>query len=176
MKTRHIPGSGLLFEFGSQRLESYATERPILDLRGYLSGPVTASGIFSGISGRVERRFTIDLAGRWSGNRGMVEERFRYDDGTGGERVWRLVFSNDRNFTATAHDLEGEATGAQSGNAAVMRYRMLVPRSKGGVIVEMEDWFYLVEDGTLINRARMSRFGLKVGEIVAAFRNGAAAW
>ncbi len=38
------------------------------------------------------------------------------------------------------------------------------------IIVSMEDWFSLVGDGTLINRARISKFGIKVGELVAWFR------
>jgi hypothetical protein len=34
----------------------------------------------------------------------------------------------------------------------------------------MEDWFYLQDDGTLINRTKMRKFGLTVGELVIAFR------
>ncbi len=174
MKTRHFPGSGLLFDFGTRDIEAYSAEKPALDLRNYLRGPLTASGVFLGLSGRVERRFTIDMAGNWSGNHGTLDERFRYDDGETGERLWNLVFADNGSFTATAHDLKGMAAGMQRGNAAVMRYRMRVPRGKGEVVVGMEDWFYLVDDGTLVNQARMSKFGLKVGELVAAIRKRSA--
>lgn len=34
----------------------------------------------------------------------------------------------------------------------------------------MEDWFYLLADGTLVNRARMSKFGLPVGQLFVTFR------
>ena len=170
MKTKHIPGSGLLFDLGSQDINAYSAETPTLDLRDYLAGPLTGSGVFLGLSGRVERRFTIDMVGRWSGNHGKLDERFRYNDGETGDRLWKLAFSDDATFTATANDLDGEAAGIQRGNAAVLRYRLRVPRSRGEIVVGMEDWFYLMEDGALINRARMSKFGLKVGEIVATFR------
>lgn len=170
MKTRHIPGSGLLFEFGAQGVGDYAAGTPVLDLRRYLNGRLTASGVFFGLSGRVERRFTVDMVGRWSGNRGTLDERFRYDDGEIGDRCWNLMFSDDGTFIATAHDVEDVASGAQNGNAAAMRYRLRVPRAKGEIVVGMEDWFYLMADGTLINRARMSKFGLKVGELVVSFR------
>ena len=170
MRTRSFPGSGLLFDLGAQGVDDYARETPVLDLRDYLNGPLTASGVFFGLSGKAERRFTIDMAGRWSGNEGRLDERFRYDDGDTGHRRWNLAFRDDGTFTATAHDVEGTARGAQRGNAAAMRYRLRVPRTKGEIVVGMEDWFYLMDDGTLINRARMSKFGLKVGELFVSFR------
>ena len=174
MKTRPIPGSGLLFELGSQRVDDYADETPILDLREYLKGSLSASGVFFGLSGRAERRFTVEMRGSWSGNRGTLDERFHYGDGETGDRRWNLIFANDGTFSATAHDVEGRATGVQRGNAAAMRYRLRVRRATGEIVVGMEDWFYLMDDGTLINRARMSKFGLKVGELVVSFRKSGA--
>ena len=174
MRTRHFPGSGLLFDLGAQGVDDYAAGTPILDLRDYLNGPLTASGVFFGLSGRAERRFAADMTGRWSGGKGTLEELFRYDNGETGRRCWELTFADDRTFTATAHDVEGVAAGVQRGNAAAMRYRLRLPRARGDIVVGMEDWFYLMDDGTLINRARMSKFGLKVGELFVSFRKGAA--
>ena len=172
MRMRHVPGSGLLFELATQRVDAYARETPPLDLRDYLEGPLTASGVFIGLSGHVQRRFTMEMMGRWSGGHGRIEERFRYDDGETGSRCWEMAVGEDGTLTATASDVLGAAKGAQSGNTAAMRYRLRVPRKAGEIVVGMEDWFYLIDDGTLINRARMSKFGLKVGEIVACFRRG----
>ena len=173
MKTRHFPGSSLLFESRSQNIDDYGANKPVLDLRHCLNGPLVASGIFFGL-GRLERRFTADMTGSWTDNRGTLDERFHYDDGETGERHWRLTFSDQRNFTGRAEDVEGQAVGVQSGNAAVMRYRLRVARAKGSIVVGMEDWFYLIENGVLINRARMTKFGIKVGEIVACFSKPAA--
>ncbi len=170
MRTRHFPGSNLPFDFGSQSVSDYVAETPVLDFREFLNGRLSASGVFFGLSGRVERHFTLDMTGDWSGGRGTLDEKFRYNDGETGERRWSLTFTGEGAFTATAPDVEGEAVGAQCGNAAVMRYRLRIPRAKGEIIVGMEDWFYLMEDGTLINRARMSKFGFKVGELLASFR------
>ena len=170
--TGHIPGSALLFGLGSQNVEAYAAETPRLDLRDFLSGALSAAGVFVGLSGRVERRFVIDMIGTWQGNNGTLEEHFRFADGETGDRVWTMSFADDRRFVATAPDVEGQAKGLQRGNAASMRYGLRVPRAKGEIVVGMEDWFYLMEDGTLINRARMTKFGLKVGELVVSFRKG----
>ncbi len=170
MKIRHFPGSGLLFDLGSQSVEAYAAEKPVLDLRSYLSGPLAAAGVFFGLSGRAQRRFVVDMIGRWNGNRGTLDERFRFADGEIGDRLWTMTFSDDGTFVATAPDVEGKAIGQQGGNAAAMRYRLRVHTARGEIVVGMEDWFYLMDDGTLINRARMSKFGLKVGELVVSFR------
>ncbi len=173
MKTRHFPASALLFESGAQDIDDYAANQPVLDLRDYLNGPLTACGVFFGLTARLTRRLTVEMSASWTENRGTLDERFRYDDGETGERRWNMAFADSRNFTAQAQDVEGTATGVQSGNAAVMRYRLRLARDKGTIIVGMEDWFYLMQDGTLINRARMTKFGFKVGEIVACFTKGA---
>ena len=154
----------------SQSLESYSTETPRLDLRDYFDGSLQASGIFFDYSGSARLRFLVDMEGRWQGDTGILSEHFRYSDGRTEKRDWTISYSDASSFTATAHDVVGEATGAQSGNAATMRYRLRIPRGEGSTVVSMEDWFYLQEDGTLINRAEMSKFGITVGELVVTFR------
>ncbi|MCL5776546.1 DUF3833 domain-containing protein [Limibaculum sp. FT325] len=164
----------LLAGCAGQRLEDYAAETPRLDLREYLDGPLQASGIFFGRSGRADLRFTVDMVGSWDGNTGTLEEDFVYSDGRTERRVWTLTFADDEAFTGTAHDVEGQAVGRQSGSAATMTYRLRLTREGGDEItVSMEDWFYLLEDGTLINRARMSKFGITVGELIVTFRKPA---
>ncbi len=152
------------------KLDDYAGGTPRLDLRTYLDGALTASGVFFGRGGRADLRFVAEMTGAWNGDVGTLSERFVYDDGRTDERVWTIAYTDEDSFTATAHDVVGQAVGAQSGNAARMTYRLLVPRGDDEVEVSMEDWFYLLEDGTLINRARMSKFGFTVGELVVAFR------
>lgn len=155
---------------GRQALEDYASETPRLDLREYLSGSLDATGIFFDRTGRAAVRFTVEIDGRWTGDEGTLDERFRYSDGRSETRTWKIRFADDTRFTATAGDTVGEATGAQTGNAATMRYRLRIPREQGEVVVSMEDWFYLQADGTLINRATMRKFGLTVGEVLVVFR------
>ena len=170
MNTKPLPDPQTGVGYGLRGIDSYAAESPVLDLREYLNGPLTAAGVFFGLSGRVDRRFTVEMVGQTSGNKVTLNEWFRYDDGETGERCWEMEFQDHGNFAATAQDVEGKANGAQRGNAAVMRYRLRLPRQKGEIVVGMKDWFYLTDDGTLINRARMSKFGIKVGEVVASFR------
>ena len=155
---------------GSQALDDYAGGQPELDLREYLDGTLTASGIFFDRAGRAKLRFVVDMEGSWQGESGTLAEQFRYSDGRTDERVWTLRFQGDERFTGTANDVVGEASGMQTGNAAKMTYRLRIPREDNEIVVSMEDWFYLQDDGTLINRTKMRKFGFTVGELVIAFR------
>ncbi len=170
MTTRPAFGTRSRFRRRSDGLDAYAGQTPVLDLRSYLSGTLLASGAFFGRSGRMERRFAMETVGRRSGNRVALDERLSYDDGETVDRRWTLDFAEDGTFVATAPDVEGAAPGAQRGNAAIMRYRLRLPWRRGEIVVGMEDRFFLLNDGTLINRARMSKFGLKVGDVFALFR------
>ena len=155
---------------GSQTLDDYAGETPRLDLREYLSGPLTATGIFFDHAGRANIRFEVEMEGTWVGDTGTLAERFRYSDGRTEERTWMLRFIDDYRFTAGAADTVGTGNGEQRGNAATMRYRLKIPREDSEITVSMEDWFYLQPDGTLINRATMRKFGFTVGEVLVVFR------
>ena len=59
----------------------YAAEKPVLDLKTYFNGELTAHGIFTDRSGKVVRRFTVAMTGTWQGNEGTLDERFTYSDG-----------------------------------------------------------------------------------------------
>ena len=151
-------------------LDQHAEAEPELDFRDYFQGPMTASGIFFDWGGRAAVSFVADVEASWDGDTGTLEEFFTYSDGRTETRTWTIRFTGENTFTATAPDVVGEATGAQRGNAATMSYRLRLPRGDGEIVVSMEDWFYLLEDGTLINRARMSKFGLPVGQVFVTFR------
>ena len=170
MKLTHFPGTNLLFDIGIQSVKDYVAQEPSLDLREFLNGHISGSGAFFGFGAKQVRRFTITMHGAWSDNGGQIEEEFCYHDGERGNRCWNMNFGTAGSFTATAHDVVGQAIGLQCGNSSLMRYKIRIPRGKGEIIVTMEDWFFLMEDGNLINRARMTKFGLKVGEIIASFR------
>ena len=153
-----------------QTLEDHAGRTPVLDLRDYLNGTLTATGIYFDAAGRADLGFVVAMEGTWEGNTGRLTERFTYDDGRTDERVWTIRFASEGHFTATAHDVVGEAEGRQLGNAARMNYSLVIPRGEGEITLSMEDWLYLQRDGTLINRTKMRKFGLPVGELIVTFR------
>jgi len=161
----------LLSGCGSAETEDYAAEQPAMDIRNYFNGPVEAWGVLYNFSGKQDLRFHATLEGSWEGNKGTLKEKFTYSDGRIDERTWIITMIDDNNFTATASDVIGTAKGTQHGNTVNMIYMLDVKRSGGGTIkLSMDDWMYLVDEKTIINRIKMKKFGLGVGELVVTMR------
>jgi hypothetical protein len=154
----------------SQQAADYAQERPALDLRRFFDGPLQAQGLFSGRDARVSRRFSASLLGRWSGDEGTLEEDFRFSDGQVQRRVWHLKHEGDGRYTGRADDVVGLAVGVASGNAMNWRYTLALPVGDRVWEVQLDDWLYLIDERTLLNKAVMSKFGVRVGELTVAFQ------
>lgn len=154
----------------SPRVEDYAAQTPVLDLARYLNGDLVAHGIVSDRSGRVTRRFVVDLKGTWTGNDGVLDEQFRFSDGETQRRVWRLTKGPNGRYSGRADDVVGVADGQAAGNALQWRYTMRLPVDGKTYEVQFDDWMFLVDDKVLINRATISKFGIRFGEVTLAFQ------
>lgn len=160
---------------GSVDVDHYANQQPSLDLVQFFSKPVKAWGIFQKRSGEVAKRFEVDVQSHREGNNLILDERFLYSDGTRERRVWTLTPQGDGHWRGRAGDVVGEATGQVAGNALRWRYRLSLPVDGSVYEVSMDDWMYLMDDDTLINRTSMSKFGVEVGQVTLLFRRQAGA-
>ncbi|MBN8291973.1 DUF3833 domain-containing protein [Rhodobacter sp. NTK016B] len=156
--------------FTAQRPAHYATQQPQFDLRHHLDGPLLCEGVIYGPLGRVNSRFVADMQGRWEGNRGVLDEHFRYSSGETQIRQWRLTLANDGDIRAEADDLADPGRGRQEGAALQLCYRIRLPEKAGGWVLDVTDWMYLTDNGTIINRSQFRKFGIKVAELVATMR------
>jgi hypothetical protein len=147
----------------------YANERPLLDLKTYFNGELVAHGIFTDRSGRVVRRFVVDMTGTWTGNQGVLDERFTYSDGKTERRVWRLTDEGGGRYSGRADDVVGVANGQAAGNALNWRYTLSLPVDGTVYEVQFDDWMYLMDERVMLNKARMSKFGIFLGEVTLAF-------
>jgi hypothetical protein len=155
--------------FRAQTPEDYANG-PTFNLREHLNGPIACDGIIYGPTGRVSSRFTADFDASWDGNSGRMTEHFRYDSGTVQDREWNLTVDEAGNVLADADDLVGQGTGIQSGSSVRLNYRIRLPESAGGHELDVVDWMYLLDNGTIVNRSQFRKFGIKVAELVATMR------
>jgi hypothetical protein len=99
-----------------------------------------------------------------------MTEHFRYDSGTVQDREWNLTVDEAGNVLADADDLVGQGTGIQSGSSVRLNYRIRLPESAGGHELDVVDWMYLLDNGTIVNRSQFRKFGIKVAELVATMR------
>jgi hypothetical protein len=153
----------------SQKIEAYAAEKPVLDLQQYFNGTLDAYGVFTDRSGTVVKRFTVVMRCSWAGNQGVLDEDFTYSDGSTQKRIWRLTKLADGSFTGEADDVVGQARGQARGNAFHWTYTLRLPVDQSVYEVQFDDWMYLMTDTVMLNKATMSKFGVRLGEVTLSF-------
>jgi hypothetical protein len=162
-----------LLACSSPTVTQYAKEKPNLDLSEYFNGTIDAYGIFTDRNGNVKKRFTVLMVAKWSvvdGKKtGILDESFEYSDGTKEKRIWTLVETSPGKFIGTADDVIGQAIGESSGNALNWAYTLALPVDQSIYHVQFDDWMYLVTPKVMINKAKMSKFGINLGEVTLSF-------
>ncbi len=156
--------------FRAQRPEDYAESGPSFDIRNRLNGDMVCEGVIYGPTGRVSSRFFADMTVTWTGNVGVMKEKFQYDSGAIQDREWRLTVANDGSIQAAAPDVIGVGAGRESGPTVLLNYRIKLPESSGGHVLDTTDWMYVTPNGSIINRSQFRKFGIKVAELVATLR------
>ena len=144
---------------------AYVAEQPALELPRFFTGTLDGWGMFQDRSGRVLRRFTVVIRAQWVGDTGTLDEEFQWSDGQRQRRVWTLREEAPSRFVGTADDVVGQARGVVSGNALNWKYVLALPIDGRVVDVDFDDWMYLVDERVMLNRAVMSKFGVRLGEV-----------
>lgn len=150
--------------------EDYAGSTPALDLEEYFLGRTRAWGIFQSRSGELKRQFVVDIVGTREGDELVLTEDFEFRDGERSRRVWRIRRTGEHSYEGRADDVVGVATGEIYGQALNWRYDLLLDVGDKQYKVHFDDWMYLHEDGVLVNRAQMRKFGIRVGDVTIFFR------
>ncbi len=150
-------------------IDDFAQEKPVLDLRSYFNGTVDAWGVFTDRNGKVVKRFTVEMKCTWQGNEGVLDEDFVYSNGSQEKRIWRLTHLGDGRYQGTAGDVVGMASGQARGNSFRWGYTLALPIEGRVVNVQMDDWMYLMNERVMLNKARMTKWGIHLGDVTLSF-------
>jgi hypothetical protein len=142
---------------------------PRLIIEEYLSGNVKAWGILQNRSGKVTRQFSADLNGKWDGKQLILDEKFNWNDGEVQNRKWTIDKIDEHNYEGTAGDVVGKAKGYSYGPAFKFEYVLLVPVKGKEMKITFDDWIFMQDERVAINRATMTKFGIKVAELTVMF-------
>ena len=153
----------------SMKPEDFKDQKPRLIIEDYLSGNVKAWGILQNRSGKVTRQFSADLNGTWDGKQLVLDEKFKWSDGEIQTRKWKIKKIDEHNYEGTAEDVAGIAKGYSYGPAFKFEYVLLVPVKGKEIKIKFDDWIFKQDDRVAINRAVMSKFGIKVAELTVMF-------
>ena len=149
--------------------EQFAGASPAFRLEQYFLGHTRAWGIVEDRFGTVRKQFVVEMAGRQDGETFILDERFHYADGTSDHRVWQIRRRDGNTYEGTAADVVGTARGRAFGNALNWRYRFDLPVGGRRWRVRFDDWMFLQPGGIVINRAKMRKWGFRIGELTLAF-------
>lgn len=160
----------MFLSFRAQNPADYAGTGPAFSLKTHLSGEIVSEGLIYGPNGKMTNSFVAKMVGEWDGDSGTLSEEFTYSNGKQQSRKWFLKTGEGNTFTATADDIVGQARGVVSGSTVKMEYQIVLPEDAGGHTLTATDWLYLTENGVIMNKSEMRKFGIKVAELVATMR------
>ena len=149
--------------------EDFKTSEPALDLFAYFDGETRAWGLFEDRFGTVRRQFQVTIDGTVEDDLLTLDERFAYADGETDRRVWRIRKTGAATFAGQADDVIGLAQGRVAGNALNWAYDMNLKVGDTTYRVHFDDWMFLQPGGAMINRARVSKWGLEIGQVTLFF-------
>lgn len=150
----------------------YADQKPQLDMVKYLTGHTTAWGMAQSRSGKVVKRFRIEMTGVPVGSNAVqVHEHDIYSDGKIEDHEWLIRDEGAHTVVATSDQIVGEATGDQYGNALNWHYTLKVRMDSGSVWrFSISDWFFQQTRCLLINRTYGSKLGFHAFDVITFFR------
>ncbi len=159
----------LLTSCEKMKPEDYKDTKPEMKIEEYFLGNVKAWGIFQGRSGVVKRQFTATMNGSFDKENFILNENFNWNDGEKQSRKWTIKKIGKNKYEGTAADVVGIAKGTSYGSAFKFEYNLLIPFKDKKIKVRFDDWIFKQDEEVAINRATITKFGFKVGELTVFF-------
>lgn len=145
----------------------FADTAPTFDPIAFFTGRTVSWGVVENRSGEPTGRVVTEGVGRPDGAGGLqMSQRLTFEDGTVEQREWRLERTAPQRYAATANDMIGTAVGEASGRAFHWRWEL---DRAGGPSVTLEQWMYLMDGGTMVNRTAISKFGIVFATVTEHF-------
>ncbi len=153
----------------SMKPEDFKGTEPNIKIEEYFNGSVKAWGLLQNRNGKVTRQFKADMFGKFENGILTLEEDFYWTDGEKQKRTWKIQKIDENNYKGVAPDVVGNAKGFQYGSAFKFEYDLLIPFKSKNIKVSFDDWIFKQDEKVAINRATLTKFGFKVGELTVFF-------
>lgn len=161
----------LLTSCSAVDMKQYNSNTPKLDLFNYFTGQTQGWGIVQDRKGTLTRQFTVDISGTINSDGKLnLHEKFDWSDGEQSTRTWIIGKTDNHTYNGTAEDVLKAANGKLYGNVLNWKYQLNLKVDDTHWKITFDDWMYLVSDKILLNKATMTKFGFKVGEVTIVFQ------
>lgn len=141
-----------------------------LVLEQALNGRTLGEGVFVNSFTGGTTKFSVVIDGAWDGKVLTLVEDFTYSDGLRERKTWRLTKTADGVYSGVREDVIGTANVRQDGNGVRLDYFVTLSTGLGDLDVRFQDLLYLNADGSIANKAVVSKFGLRVGRVDITMR------
>lgn len=140
-----------------------------LVLETFFEGRTIAQGSFSAING-TRRSFDVVLNGRWNGRVLTLVEDFHFADGEKDRKTWRFEKLGDGRYRGTREDVRGDTQVSVKGGTATFSYLVDLDPGPDENLVRFHDTMVLRRDGTVLNTALVTKYGIPVARSRVEFR------
>ena len=135
-----------------------------------LAGKLQGDGVFTNSLTGGETKFSVLMDGTWDGKKLTLVEDFTFSDGSQERKTWVLTKVGEGVYEGVREDVIGIADVRQDGPNVRLDYYVTLHTGIGGIDVRFRDIMYLNADGTITNKAVVSKFGLRVGRVEITMR------
>ena len=148
----------------------FAASPPALDPVHFFTGHVRSWGVLEDRSGQPTAIVTTDCRGTPDGT-GTLHMTQTLNVGTDAPvtRQWTMRRSGPGRYEATANDMVGMAHGEASGRAFHWSWTLALSPGNPLKNVTMDQWWYLQDDGSLLNRTTVRKLGYIAAEVTEHF-------
>ena len=141
-------------------VSSFSATTPTLDPVRFFTGHVRSWGVMEDRSGQPTGVVTTDCIGEADGPDGLrMTQRLTIGGDPPATRTWHMTRVASGRFEA------GEASGR------AFHWQWTLALSPGNAIkdVTMDQWWYLLDDGSMLNRTTVSKLGYIAAEVTEHF-------
>ncbi len=150
-------------------LNGATAARPFVPERFFV-GRTIADGEFVNTLDGSRRGVRATIDGRWNGRSLTLVENFTYSDGERDRKTWVLTKTGPATYSGTREDVIGTADGRLDGKTFRLTYQARVKTKTSSVDLTFDDVLGLEADGSVLNKATVSKLGVKVGEVTLRIR------
>ena len=161
---------GFLVGCSSVGVDYYKLQTPAFVPEEHFVGVHRGQGVFMDRWGKVRKRFTVDLIGERTAVGFILREDLKYTDGETLKRVYNVTKIGEGRYRAEAEGLVRSAEISVAGNAMRWEYQLVQKIDGSDWTLSFDDWMFLEEDGVVLNRAVVTKWGVVLGEVVMSLR------
>lgn len=147
----------------------FRSTAPAIDPIRFFTGHVVSWGVLENRSGEPTSIVRTDCVGETGDGTLRMTQRLTIGQDAPVTRTWTMRRAGPGRYEATANDMVGVATGEAAGRA--FHWTWTLATSPGNPLknVTMDQWWYLLDDGSMLNRTTIRKLGAIVAEVSEHF-------